>query len=59
MVKPVYLLDFSFMSQIRKDAHPNKYNGGNFGGDCTHSCIAGLLDTWIILFYAVLTSQHG
>ncbi|XP_071680502.1 protein trichome birefringence-like 38 [Lolium perenne] len=59
MAKPVYLLDFTFMSQLRKDAHPSKYNGGNFGRDCTHWCIAGLPDTWNILFYAALTGQRG
>lgn len=58
MAKPVYLLDFTFLSQLRKDAHPGKY-GGMFGQDCTHWCIAGLPDTWNILFYAALTGQDG
>uniref|UniRef100_A0ACD5VLK9 Uncharacterized protein n=1 Tax=Avena sativa TaxID=4498 RepID=A0ACD5VLK9_AVESA len=57
MAKPVYLLDFTFLSQLRKDAHPTKYDGGIFGQDCTHWCIAGLPDTWNILFYAALTGQ--
>jgi hypothetical protein len=59
MAKPVYLLDFTFLSQLRKDAHPTKYDGGIFGQDCTHWCIAGLPDTWNILFYAALTGQDG
>lgn len=57
MAKPVYLLDFTFLSQLRKDAHPTKYDGGIFGGDCTHWCIAGLPDTWNVLFYAALLGQ--
>ncbi|KAL6838832.1 hypothetical protein ACP4OV_031546 [Aristida adscensionis] len=55
MAKPVYLLDFTYLSQLRKDAHPSKYNGGIFGEDCTHWCVAGLPDTWNVLFYAALT----
>ncbi|KAG8053044.1 hypothetical protein GUJ93_ZPchr0001g30767 [Zizania palustris] len=58
MQKPVYLLDFTYLSQLRKDAHPTKYNGGIFGEDCTHWCIAGLPDTWNVLFYAALTSRQ-
>ncbi|KAB8080510.1 hypothetical protein EE612_001061 [Oryza sativa] len=58
MAKPVYLLDFTYLSQLRKDAHPTKYNGGIFGDDCTHWCVAGLPDTWNVLFYAALTGQH-
>lgn len=57
MAKPVYLLDFTYLSQLRKDAHPTKYDGGIFGGDCTHWCVAGLPDTWNVLFYAALTGQ--
>jgi hypothetical protein len=57
MAKPVYLLDFTYLSQLRKDAHPTKYDGGVFGGDCTHWCVAGLPDTWNVLFYAALTGQ--
>uniref|UniRef100_A0A0E0JFK7 Uncharacterized protein n=1 Tax=Oryza punctata TaxID=4537 RepID=A0A0E0JFK7_ORYPU len=58
MAKPVYLLDFTYLSQLRKDAHPTKYNGGIFGEDCTHWCVAGLPDTWNVLFYAALTGQQ-
>uniref|UniRef100_A0A0D9UYB4 Uncharacterized protein n=1 Tax=Leersia perrieri TaxID=77586 RepID=A0A0D9UYB4_9ORYZ len=58
MAKPVYFLDFTHLSQLRKDAHPTKYNGGIFGDDCTHWCVAGLPDTWNVLFYAALTGQQ-
>jgi hypothetical protein len=57
MAKPVYLLDFTYLSQLRKDAHPTMYNGGTFGQDCTHWCIAGLPDTWNVLLYGALTGQ--
>ncbi|KAF8759164.1 hypothetical protein HU200_010561 [Digitaria exilis] len=33
------------------------YDGGVFAGDCTHWCVAGLPDTWNVLFYAALTGQ--
>ncbi|KAA8537301.1 hypothetical protein F0562_027012 [Nyssa sinensis] len=53
--KPVYLLDITTLSQLRKDAHPSSYNGFK-GMDCTHWCIAGLPDTWNQLLYAALIS---
>ncbi|KAF9595171.1 hypothetical protein IFM89_037600 [Coptis chinensis] len=50
---PVYLLDVTTLSQLRKDAHPSSYNG--LGGmDCTHWCIPGLPDTWSQILYAAL-----
>lgn len=54
MSKPAHLLDVTFLSQLRKDAHPSKYNGINFRNDCSHWCIPGLPDTWNQLFYAAL-----
>ncbi|CAL0326235.1 unnamed protein product [Lupinus luteus] len=51
--KPVQLLNVTILSQLRKDAHPSSYNG--IGGiDCTHWCIAGLMDTWNLLLYTEL-----
>ncbi|KAG6487278.1 hypothetical protein ZIOFF_055863 [Zingiber officinale] len=52
--KQVKLLDISYLSQLRKDAHSSKYNGANFSNDCSHWCVAGLPDTWNQLFYAAL-----
>lgn len=52
MSKPVYLLDITFLSQLRKDGHPSKYSGANFDNDCTHWCLAGIPDTWNQLLYA-------
>ncbi|KAE9584817.1 hypothetical protein Lal_00024365 [Lupinus albus] len=53
LIKPVQLLNITILSQLRKDAHPSSYNG--IGGiDCTHWCIAGLMDTWNQLLYTAL-----
>ncbi|KAI3800822.1 hypothetical protein L1987_28919 [Smallanthus sonchifolius] len=49
--KPVYLLDITTLSQLRKDAHPSSYGGGS-GVDCSHWCVPGLPDTWNQLLYA-------
>ncbi|KAK8500998.1 hypothetical protein V6N13_062765 [Hibiscus sabdariffa] len=51
--KPVHLLDVTALSQFRKDAHPSSYNAFR-GMDCTHWCVAGLMDTWNELLYAAL-----
>ncbi|KAG9143389.1 hypothetical protein Leryth_017771 [Lithospermum erythrorhizon] len=54
MKKPVYLLDITTLSQLRKDAHPSTYTNGNSGADCSHWCLPGLPDTWNQLMYAAL-----
>ncbi|XP_041024674.1 protein trichome birefringence-like 38 [Juglans microcarpa x Juglans regia] len=51
---PVYLLDITTLSQLRKDAHPSSYGGGHSGTDCSHWCLPGLPDTWNQLLYAAL-----
>ncbi|PON77860.1 Protein trichome birefringence-like [Parasponia andersonii] len=52
--KPVYLLDITTLSQLRKDAHPAAYSGDHSGNDCSHWCLPGLPDTWNQLLYAAL-----
>ncbi|XP_019162569.1 PREDICTED: protein trichome birefringence-like 38 [Ipomoea nil] len=52
--KPVYLLDITFLSQLRKEAHPSTYSGDHSGLDCSHWCLPGLPDTWNHLLYAAL-----
>ncbi|KAK4421178.1 protein trichome birefringence-like 38 [Sesamum alatum] len=52
--KPVYLLDITALSQLRKDAHPSKYSRDHSGLDCSHWCLSGLPDTWNQLLYAAL-----
>lgn len=55
MQKPVYLLDITTLSQLRKDAHPSAYSGEHSGTDCSHWCLPGLPDTWNQLLYAALS----
>ncbi|XP_052201139.1 protein trichome birefringence-like 38 [Diospyros lotus] len=52
--KPVYLLDITTLSQLRKDAHPSTYSGVKAGTDCSHWCLPGLPDIWNQLLYAAL-----
>lgn len=52
--KPVFLLDITTLSQLRKDAHPSAYSGDHAGVDCSHWCLPGLPDTWNELLYAAL-----
>ncbi|PIA42037.1 hypothetical protein AQUCO_02100109v1 [Aquilegia coerulea] len=53
--KPVYLLDVTTLSQLRKDGHPSIYGlGGRTGMDCSHWCLAGVPDTWNQLLYNAL-----
>ncbi|TVU21168.1 hypothetical protein EJB05_30792, partial [Eragrostis curvula] len=40
MTKPVYLMDITFMSQLRKDGHTTKYNGDSNGAGCTDWCVS-------------------
>lgn len=54
MKKPVYLLDITTLSQLRKDAHPETYSGDHVGTDCSHWCLPGLPDTWNELLYTAL-----
>ncbi|CAF1802562.1 hypothetical protein Bca4012_028624 [Brassica carinata] len=54
--KPVYWLDITGLSQLRKDAHPSAYSGNHPGNDCSHWCLPGLPDTWNVLFYSALFS---
>lgn len=54
--KPVFLLDITTLSQLRKDGHPSVYgHGGHNDMDCTHWCLPGVPDTWNQLLYAALT----
>lgn len=53
--KPVYLLDITTLSQLRKDGHPSVYgHGGHLDTDCSHWCLAGVPDTWNQLLSAAL-----
>uniref|UniRef100_A0A7N0TGN7 Trichome birefringence-like N-terminal domain-containing protein n=1 Tax=Kalanchoe fedtschenkoi TaxID=63787 RepID=A0A7N0TGN7_KALFE len=61
MRRPVYLLDITTLSELRKDGHPSIYGGvalspgqranPDRASDCSHWCLPGLPDTWNQLFY--------
>ncbi|KAK6919677.1 PC-Esterase, partial [Dillenia turbinata] len=47
MSKPIYLLDITALSQLRKDGHPSSFgHGGRHALDCSHWCLPGVPDTW-------------
>ncbi|XP_021802655.1 protein trichome birefringence-like 42, partial [Prunus avium] len=53
--KPVYLLDITLLTQLRKDGHPSIYAGqGPKFVDCSHWCLPGAPDAWNELLYAAL-----
>uniref|UniRef100_J3L2E4 Uncharacterized protein n=2 Tax=Oryza brachyantha TaxID=4533 RepID=J3L2E4_ORYBR len=54
MSKPVFLLDITLLSQLRRDGHPAGYSGGHPGNDCSHWCLAGVPDAWNQILYASL-----
>ncbi|KGN47983.1 protein trichome birefringence-like 43 [Cucumis sativus] len=59
MLKPVYLLNITTLSQLRIDGHPSVYGfGGHSGMDCSHWCLAGVPDTWNHLLYAALLPNN-
>ncbi|KAL0300681.1 UNVERIFIED_CONTAM: protein trichome birefringence-like 38 [Sesamum radiatum] len=55
--KPVYLLDVTTLSQLRKDGHPSEYVRDHSSLDCSHWCLPGLPDTWNQLLYAALVRR--
>ncbi|XP_075671489.1 protein trichome birefringence-like 43 [Castanea sativa] len=59
MLKPVYVLNVTTLSQLRKDGHPSVYgHGGHRDMDCSHWCLAGVPDTWNQLLYAALIDKN-
>ncbi|KAM7266751.1 hypothetical protein ACFE04_004648 [Oxalis oulophora] len=54
VTKPVHLLNITYLSQLRKDAHPSVYGHVM---DCTHWCLAGVPDVWNQLLYANLVQN--
>ena len=58
MAKPVYLLDITLLTQLRKDGHPSTYTGrGIKFVDCSHWCLAGVPDTWNEILHAALHNE--
>ncbi|GKV02709.1 hypothetical protein SLEP1_g15106 [Rubroshorea leprosula] len=59
MLKPVFLLNITTLSQLRKDGHPSVYgHGGHNDMDCSHWCLAGVPDTWNQLLCATSFLSH-
>ncbi|KAK4369050.1 hypothetical protein RND71_012842 [Anisodus tanguticus] len=55
MNKSVYLLNITKLSQYRADGHPSVFgHGGHKDLDCTHWCLAGVVDTWNLLLNVLL-----
>ena len=57
IVTPVYLLDVTLLTQLRKDGHPSNYTTSNNSTpllDCSHWCLAGVPDTWNLILFATL-----
>ncbi|OIW02861.1 hypothetical protein TanjilG_29637 [Lupinus angustifolius] len=60
MSKPIYLLNITTLSQLRKDGHPSVYgHGGHNDMDCSHWCLPGVPDTWNLLLYASLLHNYA
>ncbi|XP_020527288.1 protein trichome birefringence-like 5 isoform X2 [Amborella trichopoda] len=66
---PVKLLNITWMSLYRKDAHTTMFNNRNGNGarlmsgdysmvDCSHWCLPGLPDVWNHLLYASIMGDH-
>ncbi|RRT64517.1 hypothetical protein B296_00040461 [Ensete ventricosum] len=56
---PVYLMDVTSMSALRRDGHPSIYaeEGRDREGpasDCSHWCLPGVPDAWNEMLYALL-----
>lgn len=55
ILKPVYLLNITGLSQLRIDGHPSVYGyGGHITMDCSHWCLPGVPDIWNQLLYTAL-----
>ncbi|KAL0546753.1 hypothetical protein IC582_016666 [Cucumis melo] len=57
IVTPVYLLDVTLLTQLRKDGHPSNYTTSNSSTpllDCSHWCLPGVPDTWNLILFTTL-----
>ncbi|XP_047317850.1 protein trichome birefringence-like 41 [Impatiens glandulifera] len=58
--KLVTLLDITNLSLLRKDGHPSIYGlGGPTGIDCSHWCLAGVPDTWNLIFFNLILGPNS
>ncbi|CAK9324336.1 unnamed protein product [Citrullus colocynthis] len=51
---PVYLLDITLLTQLRKDGHPSNYTPNSILLDCSHWCLPGVPDIWNLILFATL-----
>lgn len=54
VVTPVYLLDITLLTQLRKDGHPSNYTANSILLDCSHWCLPGVPDIWNLILFATL-----
>lgn len=49
--KPVYLMDVTRLTQLRKDGHPGAFGSPDHMSsmDCDHWCLPGVPDSWNVL----------
>lgn len=50
-----HVLDITYMSEFRADAHPSTA-GGKKHEDCMHWCLPGVTDTWNDILFAELNN---
>lgn len=55
----VHLLNITYISQFRDEAHISKYRPNQSGQDCLHWCLPGVPDVWNELLYANLFFHGG
>ena len=54
----IHLLNITYISQFRDEAHISKYRPQQSGQDCLHWCLPGVPDVWNELLYAELLSKE-
>lgn len=55
----VHLLNITYISLFRDEAHISKYRPNQSGQDCLHWCLPGIPDVWNELLYAKLFFDGG
>eukprot|EP00250_Pteridium_aquilinum_P009401 c18645_g1_i1 orf=159-1421(+) len=55
----VHLLNITYVSLFRDEAHISKYRPNQSGQDCLHWCLPGVPDVWNELLYAKLFLDGG
>ncbi|GJP40002.1 hypothetical protein CLOM_g24305, partial [Closterium sp. NIES-68] len=53
------ILDITYATLFRPDAHLKNFNKGDGGFDCAHWCVPGVPDMWSDLVYNYVTNHAG